>query len=126
MIQGKLWGNTIRLFKHNSVECHKIFVKNRRSCSIHSHTMRSNAFHVISGKLLIQWWKNDYDLVDSIILSDGMNTVVPAGEKHRFVGINDTVALEWYWIDDMRKDIDRHSCGYILDEDELNNILSNF
>jgi mannose-6-phosphate isomerase-like protein (cupin superfamily) len=124
MIQGKIWGNTQRLFEHNGVQCDIIRVIKNCACSIHKHEMRSNAFYVIKGRLIIETWKNDYDLVDKTLLYDGMRAGVPAGEKHRFVALENTLALEWYWIDNIRKDIDRDSQGCVLDDNQINDIIS--
>ena len=125
MIQGKIWGTTEKLFDHNGVQCDLISINKNYACSIHHHVMRSNAFYVIKGKLIIEAWKNEYDLVDSTLLHSGMKCGVPAGEKHRFVALDDTLALEWYWIDNIRKDIMRESQGCKLSDAAINVIITN-
>ena len=91
-------------------------------CSTHKHDMRYNAFYVESGKLVIEVIKNDYDLTDRTVLTSGLKTVAKSGEMHRFVAIEDTVALEWYWVENMDKDIDRQDHGYMMGDDEFKQI----
>lgn len=125
MIQGKIWGTTQRLFDHNGVSCDFIRVHKNYTCSIHSHSMRYNAFFVVSGKLVIEQWKNEYDLIDRTLLHSGSSCRVPAGEKHRFVALEETLALEWYWADNIRSDIFRESQGCKIDDKEISEIISN-
>lgn len=119
MKSGKIWGTTELLFKHNGVECHRIFIKKGYACSRHKHNMRSNAFYVEEGDLVIQVWKNDYKLVDNTRLQKGQRTGVPAGEYHSFAALKDTIALEWYWVEDMDKDIRRKDHGRELTDEEI-------
>lgn len=119
MKYGKVWGTTELLFKHNGVEVHRIFIKKGFACSKHKHNMRSNAFYVEQGDLVIQVWKNDYRLIDSTRLLNGQRTGVPAGEYHSFFALKNTVALEWYWIENMNKDISRKDHGRKLTKKEI-------
>ena len=68
-------------------------------------------FYVISGKLQINTWKNDYPLCDSTILQAHERTIIKPGEFHEFVVLEDSVVLEVYWVELKLDDIDRESCG---------------
>lgn len=96
MIQGKVWGQTEEIFRKNNVEIHRIFAKKDGFSSKHLHKSKHNMFFVESGKLMVEVWKNDYDLVDSTVISSGESTVARPGEYHRFTALEDTVALEIY------------------------------
>ena len=63
------------------------------------------------GKLKITAWKNDYDLVDVTILTDGEATTVPPREYHTFEALEDSVCYEIYWVELSDKDIVRENCG---------------
>lgn len=119
MKYGKIWGSTELIFRHNGVECHRIFIKKGFACSKHKHDVRDNAFYVESGDLIVQVWKNDYNLVDNTRLKNGMRTGVSAGEHHCFVALEDTIALEWYWVKDITQDIERINHGQKVSNDEI-------
>ena len=110
-VQGKVWGNTRPLFLKNNVEIHRIEANAGGYCSKHCHEHKYNLFFVECGKLKITAWKNDYDLIDETIISDGQATVVPPGEYHTFEAIEDTVAYEIYRVELLEKDITRENCG---------------
>lgn len=122
MRYGKIWGTTELLFRHNGVECHRIFIKKGFACSRHKHNMRCNAFYVEKGDLVVQVWKNDYKLVDNTRLVSGQRTGIPAGEYHSFAALEDTIALEWYWVEDMDQDIKRKDHGRELTDHEIEDL----
>lgn len=81
-------------------------------CSKHSHQHKYNMFHVEQGRLKIQVWKNDYDLVDTTIIGPGEQCIVAPGEFHQFHVLEEgTVAYEIYWTQIDASDIHRESCG---------------
>lgn len=108
---GKIWGVTSELFNKNNVEVHRIEAKKNGYSSVHKHEHKHNMFFVENGCLKIDIWKNDYDLVDSIELSDGESTTVKPGEFHKFTAIEDTTAYEIYWVEISGNDIVRKNCG---------------
>lgn len=111
MLQGKVWGQTEKLFCKNNVEFHRIEAKKGGYSSKHKHVSKFNAFYIEKGKLKIKIWKNDYDLVDETILQTGQLTVVKPGEFHAFEAIEDTVAYEIYWVELRENDIVRENVG---------------
>ena len=74
---GKVWGDTVEIFNKNNVSINRLNVKEGSCCSKHCHQYKYNTFFVESGKILIQEWKNEYDLIDETILSNGETCVVP-------------------------------------------------
>jgi len=109
--QGKVWGQTQPLFNKNNVEIHRIETNKGGYCSKHKHEFKHNCFYVEKGKLKITAWKNDYDLVDVTILTDGEATTVPPREYHTFEALEDSVCYEIYWVELSDKDIVREDCG---------------
>jgi len=97
MIEGKVWGTTEPLIVNSALEIHRIKIIKGGYCSLHKHQAKSNAFYVITGKLLIERHKKDYKLIDKTILKNGEFTIVPAGEEHKFEAEKETEALEIYW-----------------------------
>lgn len=121
MVQGKIWGSTQKIFHYGNVEAHLIRVKAGYACSLHRHVHRHNGFLVISGELAIEAHKNDYDLVDRTVLLPGQQTFCKPGEYHRFLARVDAVAIEWYWIELSRDDIERKDHGHEAGVAELFN-----
>jgi len=114
MISGKVWGTTTTLLTTPMVELHRIEILEGGTCSLHEHAHKWNGFYVISGSLDIEAHKKDYDLIDVTNLTKGEFTAIPPGEYHRFVALEDTIALELYWINGIDpKDIVRTSVGSI-------------
>lgn len=108
---GKVWGTTRQIFDCNNVEIHDITTHAGGYCSKHRHRHKHNAFYVFSGRLLIRVWKNNYDLVDETIVGPGEYTIVPASEYHQFEALEDTMALEVYWVSLDPDDIERETVG---------------
>lgn len=110
MVAGKAWGCTETIYEDGHVCVNKIWAAKGGFCSVHKHIKKQNLFHIISGKLRIDVEKNGYDLVDSTVIETGQSTIVPAGEYHQFVALEDSVALEIYFVD-LDEDIIRKSVG---------------
>lgn len=108
---GKVWGHTSKIFDKNNVTISRIHAKKGGFSSTHCHKKRFNAFFIEKGKLLIKVWKNDYDLVDETIVSDGEMCSVPPEEYHAFEALEDTIAYEIYWVQIDDDDIVRKDHG---------------
>lgn len=124
MIKGKIWGSTQPLFDHNNVECHIIHIKRGHVCSLHHHNHRKNGFFVVLGRLMIETHKNDYELIDRTVLGPNQLTESNPGEKHRFIALEDTVAVEWYWVELDHDDIERADHGQQLPPAEFSRLLA--
>ena len=109
--QGKVWGYTVPLFEKNNVEIHRLECHAGTFCSEHKHEHKYNMFLVESGKIEVDIWKTDYDLVDKTILKAGQRTVVKPGDYHQFRCIEDAVVYEIYWVELLHSDIVRRSVG---------------
>lgn len=83
-ITGKVWGETATLMVTPMIEIHRIKVKPNAQCSLHEHKFKNNTFIVLTGRLLIDVHKNDYDLVDTTELLEGNMFTASPGEYHRF------------------------------------------
>ena len=86
-------------------------IKKGGFCSEHKHERKFNAFFIEKGKLQINIWKNDYDLVDKTIITDGQISIVSPMELHSFEAIEETIAYEIYWAESVPEDIIRRSVG---------------
>ena len=112
MKNGKIWGITQLLEENGVLEFHRIEGKAGGVCSKHFHRYKWNGFFVESGELLIRIWKNNYDLIDEILLKAGDYTKVAPNEYHQFEVIKDCIAFELYWAEFSCNDIIRESVGY--------------
>jgi hypothetical protein len=93
-----------------------------RQCSKHFHRHKYNLFFVVSGKLKIVTWKNDYDLVDETILGPYERTIIKPGEYHRFIALEDSYVIEKYWVQLSLSDIEREDCGGLLKQAVTNDL----
>jgi len=112
-VQGKVWGASYPLFNKNNVEISAISIKKGGFCSKHLHTTKYNMFVVNKGKLKVTIWK-DYGsevLEDVSFLFPGMETTVSPGDYHMFEALEDTEALEIYWVELDANDIKRVNHG---------------
>jgi mannose-6-phosphate isomerase-like protein (cupin superfamily) len=111
--QGKCWGDTQLLFRFNSVEVHFIHACPGFRCSKHRHRHKWNRFVVIEGKLVVRIFQDD--AVDETWLGPGEMTDVPPDVLHEFQALEDTRAVEAYWVDLDPNDIDREIPGGPVD-----------
>lgn len=111
MKQGKIWGETIEIFNKNNVSFHRIKINKGSCCSKHYHDHKHNIFFVESGKIKIQEWKNEYDLVDETILNSGELCSVPPKNYHRFIGLENSIVYEIYYVELDQEDIFREDVG---------------
>ena len=109
--QGKVWGETARIFVGNNVEMHRIVGKKGGWCSKHKHDHKFNMFFCESGTLKITEWKEDSGTVDETTLKTCDSCVVPPGSYHKFDVEEDCVAYEIYWVTLDGSDIDREDHG---------------
>ena len=111
MIAGKVWGKTKEIFKNANLEFHSIHFKGGYQCSEHRHQSKSNGFYVVTGKMKVKVWQNEYEHCDETILEPGDFTIVKPGLFHQFVGLEDGIAFELYWADLLHDDIERLTTG---------------
>lgn len=109
--QGKVWGNTIEIFNKNNVSINRICINKNACCSKHYHEHKHNIFYVESGKILIQEWKTDYNLIDETVISSGEMCCVPPKNYHKFIGLEDSVVYEIYYVILNDSDIVRENTG---------------
>ena len=105
--QGKVWGWTADI----GPDVKYIFVEKGCHCSEHKHQHRYNWFFVVHGILKIRTWKNDYDLIDETTLEAGDRCETKPGEFHQFYALEDTDAIEGYYVKCEDSDIERRSVG---------------
>ena len=110
-IEGKVWGETTPILQTPMIEIHKVFIHSGGQCSTHKHDHKWNGFLVVQGTVEIHVEKNDYDLVDKTVLTDGEFTTVKPGEFHYFKANEDSVLYEIYYIDPIQEDIFRKNVG---------------
>ena len=102
--QGKVWGNTQLVFAHNDTEDYFLQGIKGYQCSRHSHKSKWNRFLVITGLLKIQVWQED-GTMDETLLGPNQITDVSPGVEHRFVVMEDCLAMEFYWVELQADDI---------------------
>ena len=115
MRRGKVWGITEPLLQTPLIEIHRLTILPNRQCSLHLHRHKWNCFIVVSGRLIIEVHKSDYDLVDRTELGPDDITTVRPGEKHRFISGRERVrAFEVYYPEGLSEDIVRQDVGGVI------------
>jgi mannose-6-phosphate isomerase-like protein (cupin superfamily) len=116
-VQGKVWGVTYPLFANANVEMHSLRIKKGGFCSRHYHKTKYNRFIVFSGQLKVTVWKNygSEVLEDITILDPNMECTVEPGDEHMFEALEETVAVEIYYVDLHANDIVRKNHGGMKD-----------
>tara|TARA_R100000008_G_C3505055_1_gene125707 strand:+ start:113 stop:484 length:372 start_codon:yes stop_codon:yes gene_type:complete len=113
--QGKIWGQTSCFFENSSCEVHYIEADQDGFCSRHKHQNKWNRFIVLEGALKVIIYQQDSE--DETILYKGMFSDVPPNVEHRFEALENTKALEIYWVDPIeRNDIIRFDSGGVYDD----------
>ncbi len=121
----KIWGNTTCVWQGSYAETHFIFANKDGYCSRHNHADKFNRFYVVSGRLQVTIYKGDY--TEDTILEPGQITDVPPGLDHRFIALEDTAAIEIYWVNELRgDDIVRKDDGGISEFEELGKRVKKF
>ena len=111
MKKGKIWGTSKEIFTKNNVSIHRIEIKKDSCCSKHYHKYKNNIFFVEKGKILVRHWQNDYDLIDETILAEGEICNIPPCHYHQFIGLDDSIVYEIYYVELLDNDIFRENCG---------------
>ncbi len=113
MKESKIWGTTTLVWSGNNTETHKIDIIRGGYCSKHKHDYKYNLFYVEYGSLRVEIWKDD-GIIDVTELHDGETTTVSPGQYHRFTALENTSALEVYWVELQNNDIIREDRGGVL------------
>ncbi len=111
---GKIWGRTQPVFAWNDTESHLIRVDRGYRCSNHLHNHKWNRFFVITGRLKIVVTQED-GTFDETVLGPDQIADVPPGVSHRFESLEDTIAMEFYWVGLDPDDIKRHDTGEYIE-----------
>ena len=117
--QGKIWGTTRCFFENSTSEVHYIEANEGGYCSRHHHKDKWNRFIILEGELRVIIYKEGGE--DVTVLKQGMFSDVPPGIDHRFEAVQDTKALEVYWVNDLDSgDIVRADTGGMRPEKDPN------
>lgn len=114
MKSGKIWGETFLVFSNNQIQINQIYIKKGGRCSKHMHNHKNNIFFIQSGSLLIEQWTKE-GIVDATVLGAEDKMEISSQIFHRFTALEDTKALEIYYIDIDNNDIVREDIGAIVD-----------
>lgn len=104
--QKKSWGFTQEILKHNNVSIHRIEINKGHSCSKHYHEFKYNTFYVENGSIKIQQWDNTNNICE-IILYSGQIHNIPPKKYHKFIGLEDSIVYEIYYVELGDQDIVR-------------------
>lgn len=96
----KAWGESILIYRDDSVEIVKARIKAGGFSSLHRHVRKHNHFHVLSGRLQISLLMPNGELATYTLTSGPNNlqstTAIAAGRWHRFTALTDVECVEVY------------------------------
>jgi mannose-6-phosphate isomerase-like protein (cupin superfamily) len=114
----KAWGLNFAVFQNSNFEVHHAYIKSGGYSSCHCHNHKYNLFYVLSGKLLVHFYRNEETasnnhIAHTVALGYGERLIVPPKVWHRFQSVDDMDVdlIEAYWAesvdpsDIVRKDI---------------------
>lgn len=110
MKQGKIWGETEKVFSNGIISVHFLSIKKGGYCSEHFHRQKTNKFYVIKGDLEISLWQEG-KICDKTILRDGQSTIIPFGVWHKFKALTNVECIEVYEVKFNGEDIKRRNQG---------------
>jgi len=110
---GKVWGTTSKIFEKNNVSIHRIEIIKNGFCSRHKHKYKYNTFYVESGIIKIQIFRSN-NIIDETILKSGDRSDIPPDVEHKFIGLENSIVYEIYYVELIDEDIERVDCGGIL------------
>jgi len=113
--QGKIWGDTMLAFAWNDTKAHLLWGQKGYQCSRHYHYHKWNRFLVVTGRLKVTVYRQD-GTADETILEPSQITDVPPGVEHRFEVMENSFAMEFYWVGLEAGDIVRIDEGGPVDE----------
>lgn len=120
MIEGKVWGETVEIYRTENVSVHALTIRAGGYSSRHSHRSKSNYFYVIDGAVTVRTWRGDHAaLVDEITLRAGQSTMVRPGLLHQFDALEASRMIEIYFVGLEGPDIDRLDVGGLRCEAEM-------
>lgn len=103
----KIWGETVEIFKNETVSVHYLKIKKGGVCSWHHHKQKYNQFNVLSGAIIIRCG------LESHVLKPGMGRRIEPDESHEFEGLEDSQVIETTFVKLDPEDIVRARVGYI-------------
>lgn len=110
MKQGKIWGETEKIFNNGIISVHHLKIKKGGFSSAHSHKFKSNIFFIISGNLKLTIW-HDSGTQDSTVIWPGESSEILPGICHKFEALTDVECLEIYETKLRGEDIERKTEG---------------
>lgn len=113
MKQGKIWGETEKVFDVGIFSVHFLNIIKGGYCSEHRHLQKSNKFYVISGRLEISIW-TDEGIIDKTVLAKGQSTIIPINVFHKFEALTDVQCIEIYEVIFCDEDIERRITGGLV------------
>jgi len=109
--QGKIWGETTKIYSNDAVSVHYLDIKKGGYCSEHKHKNKVNLFYIISGILIVSIFNSGIE--DKTELQAGGVMEVPCGVLHKFEAKSDVQCIEIYQAFLDENDIERKTQGGI-------------
>ncbi|MBS3927482.1 MAG: hypothetical protein KGZ65_02555 [Sphingomonadales bacterium] len=114
IVKEKLWGVTRPVDISPTHELHHATIKAGGFSSQHCHHRKFNGFYVVSGTLLVHFYrrKGDATPYDTGRAEAGSSVIAVWDEWHRFEAVTDVELIEWYFNDHVDPtDIERYDEG---------------
>lgn len=109
----KRWGKTRCIGHGPTYEIYHASIEAGGFSSQHCHHTKFNSFYVLSGRMLVHFYRGrGGPLRGSQILEAGQTIVAVPEEWHGFEAVTNVELIEWYWCDAIDpSDIERYDEG---------------
>ena len=88
----KVWGKEVWMANTNKYCGKLLYLLKGKKCSLHYHKRKDETFYVYAGKVLIEIKQKNHTV--STILKPGDSIRIHKKEKHRFMGIQNSLIIE--------------------------------
>lgn len=96
-VETKVWGEVKHVVVTPSVIVSLLTVKEGTRCSRHYHKFRTNQFHVMSGRIVVELWETNESDKLTVVVNPGCSLSVRPGIIHRFRVLESGHVVETYF-----------------------------
>ena len=115
--EAKVWGERWLIRQDSTHAVSYLKIDKGYECSFHSHQEKYNLFVVLSGGIAVIVEQSDHN--STVYLTEGQSFTTKPGERHKFVGIDDSEVIEEMYVEYREDDIQRDNSGGKTQSDTL-------
>jgi mannose-6-phosphate isomerase-like protein (cupin superfamily) len=107
--EAKVWGERWLIRQDSTHAVSYLKIEKGYECSFHRHQEKYNLFVVLSGRIAIIVEQFDHN--STVYLTEGQSFTTKPGERHKFVGFENSDVIEEMYVEYREDDIQRENKG---------------